>query len=214
MNYNNWNLFYKYQNRQRTAPNAVYVPRVNPEGNIFCMDYNYDTVYFQDRRNYTQQHMDFFFENEVRWLTHFADEDFAPEIIDIDKANKIILFKWYNSSLNHLIENNEYNFTDKVNAVLQKLEKNNVLKMNFYPHTCYIDNSGNIRVHDFYACGSLNTPYIEMSKIENILGNITKFYYSRHEADGLVNLKNMYVELIEKNQGSWPECLSSSLTMY
>lgn len=216
MNIEEWSIFYKYQNRGMVRPNIVYVPRISPDKNIFCMQYQYDRRYFYDRAGYTQAHIDFFFENECKWLEHIQNESFAPEIIDIDKNKQLIFFKWYDSSLNHLIEfakwKNEY--TDKVNDVLSKIEKSNIIKMNFYPHNTYLDSNNNIRVHDFYACASLNSPYIPMEKIEVILGNINKFYYQQHTQDGLVNLKNMYIDVITKNRGDWPVCLHTNLQTY
>lgn len=216
MNVEEWQIFYKYQNRGMVRPNIVYVPRISPDKKIFCMHYNFDRRYFYDRVGYTQAHIDFFFENECKWLEHIQNEKYAPEIIDIDKNKQQIFFKWYDSSLNHLIEfakwKNEY--TDKVNDVLNSLEDSNIIKMNFYPHNTYLDDNDNIRVHDFYACASLNSPYIPMDKIEVILGNINKFYYEKHTTEGLVNLKNMYIEVIKNNRGEWPVCLATNLQTY
>jgi hypothetical protein len=200
MNLDNWNVFYKYNGLDRTSHNSVYVPYINSDKTVYCMDYSKSSS--------------FFFENESRWLQHIQHEDYAPEILDIDNKNKHITFKWYNTSINHLIFNHTSVELEKVNSVLAKLEKQNILKLNFFPHTCFVDKHDNIRVHDFYACASANNPMIEMEKIQSVLGNIQKFFYAKHETNGLVNLKNVYAELITQNRGDWPQCLSTTLVMY
>jgi hypothetical protein len=67
---------------------------INPEKNIFCMDWNpsnqYQTQHKEDRN--LDELIDFFFPREVKYLTAFLKKSWAPEIIDIDYKNKQIFF--------------------------------------------------------------------------------------------------------------------------
>ena len=200
MNLDNWQVFYKYNNLDRATHNSVYVPYVNVDKTVYCMDYSNANS--------------FFFDNEIKWLEHIQHESYAPELLDINKKEKYITFKWYNTSINHLIFNHKFDSIDKVSNTLEQIEKQNILKLNFFPHTCYVDSDQNIRTHDFYACASANNPLIEMEKIQGVLGNIQKFFYAKHESNGLVNLKSVYAELINQNRGEWPRCLNTTLLTY
>ena len=68
MNIEDWDIFLKYKNKNQMLSNSVYVPYVNKEKTVFCMDYNYNSKYFFDRPDYTQSKMDFYFQNEIKFL--------------------------------------------------------------------------------------------------------------------------------------------------
>lgn len=200
MNLANWTRFYKYNNLDRVDQNAVYTPYISPDRDVYCMDFSNASTLF--------------FNNEVTWLEHVQNEPYAPELLDIDKQNKYITFKWYDTSVNHLIFNHKFTQQSQAQDTLHLLEKQNILKLNFVPHTCYIDNENNLRVHDFYACASANAPLIEMEKIAGVMSGVTKYYYEQHSVDGMVSLKNVYIDAIRQNRGGWPECLSTTFLTY
>ena len=200
MNLQNWTRFYKYNNLNRADQNSVYVPYVSPDKKTFCMDYSNSS--------------EFFFDNEVRWLEHLQNETYAPELIDIDKTHKYITFEWYDSSVNHLMFDHKFIQIEQAQSTLAALEKQNIIKLNYFPHTCYIDNNNNFRIHDLYACASVNNSQIPFDKIEHSLSDITKFYYQQHVNNGIVDLKRVHASMIAKNQGDWPQCLKTTLVMY
>lgn len=205
MDISNWNIFYKYKQGAKVRPNLVYVPYINPEKDVFCMDYNINKSYFFDRPLYNQEVCEFYFNNEIRWLEHFKNESFAPEIIDIDKSSKRIFFKWYDSSLNHVIENKAYKeiYTDQIKTILNTLEKS-VYKVNYYPHTCYIDNNENVRLHDFYGCVSRATHFMPKDKLVPILGKMDVWRFGQFENNGLINMQKVYEMAFNVNSGEWP----------
>jgi len=205
MDISNWNIFYKYKNGARVRPNLVYVPYVSPDRDIFCMDFNLHKSYFFDRTAYTQEVCNFYFDNEIRWLEHYAKESFAPEIVDINKTARRIFFKWYDSSLNHKIENKsfDYKYEKQCKSILQELEKT-VYKINYYPHTAYVDNNDNVRIHDFYGCVSKSNSYLPVDKIKPILGKIDVFRFGQYEKDGLINMSEVYDSSFKANTGEWP----------
>jgi len=205
MDINNWNIFYKYKQGAKVRPNLVYVPYVNPEKTIFCMDYTINKSYFFDRYLYNEEVCDFYFNNELKWLTHFKNETFLPEIIDIDTASRRIFFKWYDSSLNHIIERKSYKheYAGQIKNILKVLE-NSVYKINYYPHTCFVDSNENIRIHDFYGCVSRSTPFLPKEKLTPILGKMDVWRFGQFESDGLINMQKVYETAFAVNSGEWP----------
>ena len=205
MNVEDWDIFYKYKQSNKMRPNLVYVPRINKDKTIFCMDYNLDKKYFFDRTTYNENVINFYFNNELTWIEHYKNEKFLPEIIDIDKTNRRIFFKWYNSSLNHLIHNKLFDnsLIQPIKDVLSKLEQS-VYKINFYPHTMYLDDANNIRVHDYYGCVSKANHYLPMDVLKPILGKMDVWRFGQYERDGLVNMYELYDTIFKTNSGDWP----------
>ena len=200
MNLDNWTRFYKYNDLDRADQNNVYVPYISPDKQTYCMDYSNSN--------------NFFFENEVKWLDHLQNETYVPEVIDIDTSKKYITFKWYDTSLNHLFFNHNLQHLEQAQTVLKNLERSNILKLNYFPHTCYVDDNDNVRIHDLYGCASSYQSKVSFDIIEPILNDITKFYYQQNVQDGMIDLHNMHVDGINKNQGNWPKCLTSTLLTY
>lgn len=200
-----WDIFYKYKQGGKLRANLVYVPRISPDQKTFCMDYNINKSYFFDRPLYTEEICQFYFDNEIRWLEHFKNKSFAPEIIDIDKANRRILFKWYNSSLNHILENKKTldEYHNSIKNVFAELNKS-VLKINYYPHTTYVDLNNNIRIHDFYGCVSKSNSFLPMDKLIPILGKMDVWRFGQYNKDGLVDMKKVYDMSLQVNSGEWP----------
>lgn len=205
MNIEDWDIFLKYKNKNQMLSNLVYVPYVNKEKTVFCMDYNYNSKYFFDRPDYTQSKMDFYFQNEIKFLKHLANETFCPEVIDIDIIKKRIFFKWYDTSLNYLINNNLFKeqYTEQATTVLGRLEKLGIYKINFYPHTCYLCN-GELKIHDFYGCVSSSTHYLPIEILEPVLSYLDRHKFKTFEADGLVDMEKVYHFMLRSNPGQWP----------
>lgn len=205
MDTSSWDIFYKYKQGGKLRANLVYVPRISPDKTVFCMDYNINKSYFFDRPLYTEEICQFYFNNEIRWLEHFKDKTFAPEIINIDKNNRQIFFKWYNTSLNHILENkkNIEEYQDKVKNIFNELSKT-VLKINYYPHTVYTDLNNNIRIHDFYGCVSNSNSFLPIDKLTPILGKMDVWRFGQYNTDGLVDMKKVYDMSLQVNSGEWP----------
>jgi len=205
MEISNWNIFYKYKQSAKVRPNLVYVPYINPSKDIFCMDYNINKSYFFDRPLYNEEVCQFYFNNELRWIEHFKNEQFAPEILEIDTANRRIFFKWYDSSLNHIIENKQYSnmYIDQIESILKTLESS-VYKINYYPHTCYVATDNLIKIHDFYGCVSKTSHYLPKDKLIPILGKMDVWRFGQYESDGLINMQQVYEMAFKVNSGEWP----------
>lgn len=205
MNLEDWDIYYKYKQANKMRPNLVYVPRINKEQTVFCMDYNIDSKYFFDRPLYNTDTIEFYFNNELRWLEHYKKEMFSPEILEIDKVNRRIFFKWYDKSVNHLIYKKQFDekHIKSIKNILSILEQS-VYKINFYPHTMFVDDNDNIRLHDFYGCISKSNHYLPMDILKPILGKMDVWKFGQFETDGLVNMYDVYKLIFTTNTGDWP----------
>lgn len=205
MDISSWEIFYKYKQGGKLRANLVYVPRINPERNVFCMDFNINKSYFFDRSLYTDDIVQFYFDNEVRWIEHFKNKSFAPEIIDLDKTSRRIFFKWYDTSLNHILEHKKTidEYKTNVKNILAELSKT-VLKLNYYPHTAYVDLNNNIRIHDFYGCVSNSNSFLPIDMLTPILGKMDVWRFGQYNTNGLVDMKQVYSLLLKVNSGEWP----------
>jgi hypothetical protein len=205
MDISSWDIFYKYKQGGKLRANLVYVPRISPDRNVFCMDFNIDKRYFFDRTLYTDNIAQFYFDNEIRWLEHFQNKTFAPDLIDIDKTSRRVFFKWYDTSLNHILEDKKTidEHHNEIKNILAELSKT-VLKINYYPHTTYVDLNNNIRVHDFYGCVSNANSFLPMNMLTPILGKMDIWRFEQYNTDGLVDMKQVYALLLQVNSGEWP----------
>lgn len=205
MNIDNWNIFYKFKHGNYARANLVYVPRLSPNKDIFCMDYNIDSRYFFDRPLYNQEVCDFFFNNECFWLDNCRSESFAPEIVDIDQNSRRIFFKWYDSSLNHMIENKTFKdeYVPRLKDLRAQLEKLGIYKINFYPHTTYLKDD-EFKIHDFYGCVSKHSFYFPWEKIKPMLSAMNIWQMGQFESDGLLNMEKVYQFNIKNNSSDWP----------
>jgi hypothetical protein len=70
----------------------TYEPLISSDGKTFCKNYSwpndYQFMHEKERPLYTKEVTDWFFSNELRWLEHFKDSYYAPEVTDIDLINK------------------------------------------------------------------------------------------------------------------------------
>lgn len=200
-----WDIFYKFKQGGKLRANLVYVPLISKDKTTFCMDYNLNKSYFFDRPLYTEEVCRFYFDNEIRWLQHFKHKKFAPEIIDIDTVNRKIFFKWYDTSLNHILENKKSldEYKDSIKSIFNEISVS-VLKINYYPHTCYVDLNNNVRIHDFYGCVSKSNSFLPMDKLTPILGKMDIWRFGQYNVDGLVDMKKVYDMALQVNSGEWP----------
>jgi hypothetical protein len=151
---------------------------INPEKNIFCMDWNpsnqYQTQHKEDRN--LDELIDFFFPREVKYLTAFLKKSWAPEIIDIDYKNKQIFFKWYGETCNNIVYSNrsitsEYpSWSSQLKQVITEIYELGYYKMSLYPHCFFFDNQGTLKTFDFYSCTEHQSNLIPFDKIKGMIG--------------------------------------------
>ena len=90
----------------------------------------------------TEELYNFWFNQETRYLLKLKNKKYIPEILDIDYKKRKITFRWYDKSLNALIENNEIKCFGKAGQVDNTKNKNQlfyIIKSTFYISDMLID---------------------------------------------------------------------------
>ena len=105
-----WKYIYKISEGMANTTNMLYTPTVNPEGNIMCMDWTFDTLYQAMNTNRTPELVEFFFKREVKYCDVFKDYKWAPKLLDID--GKKIFVEFNNYSCNSILFANNQTLTD------------------------------------------------------------------------------------------------------
>jgi hypothetical protein len=214
MNIENWSLYYKVHEVELrpTTTQMCYEPRVNPEGNVFCMNFCFPSQYQinQPRLSYTKDLVDYMFNREVKYLEIFKDEIWIPEILDIE--DRKIFIKWYGKTCNDLIykENRLIelypNWHDDIKSIILGQANLGYLKATMYPHSHYYDKDSQMRTIDFYATVERSNPYIEYKLVEGIVGTDTDRFDKSLEYE-MLNVEKLFCSgLLE--YGKWPTQLN------
>jgi hypothetical protein len=179
----------------------TYEPLVSPDGDTFCKNYNFPNNYqyleTKDRPLYTQEVVDWFFQNEVRWIEYFKNKPYSPEIIDIDFKRKKIFLKWYKESCNQVMFSGRSwptEWLDKIKNIILDQYATGVYKLTMYPHCHYIDSHDNMRAIDWYGCVLVANPYIEEKYMQGIIHETAQFRLDETGSaiDNKLNLEIMF----------------------
>lgn len=160
----------------------------------------YDGYY--DSNSFMMSYKDqFWFDLELRGIELLDNKDYAPEILSINKDKKTILFKWYDTNLNHMMHYNKplpNNWTLQIKEILNDLEQLNIFKLNIYPHTFYLKND-KICIMDLYAC-LLKDDKITNTELDGVINNKDRFPIK----DNILDINYAYNYTIKNNVGNWP----------
>ncbi len=214
MNIENWHCYYKIHETEGrpTTTQMCYEPRINPEGNVFCMNFCFPCEYQskQPRISYTKDLVDLMFYRELYYLNLFKDFNWAPEILEITD-NKIFI-KWYDNTCNDLLyKHNSLEslhpgwFDDLKNIILDQVNFG-YLKPTLYPHSHYYDKHGTMRTIDFYAVVEKTNPYMEKQDIEGLVGTDTDRFQLAQEGK-MFNIETIFKSALT-HYGKWPRNLN------
>ena len=99
MNIENWTPFFKIDSVDlvRCMSQQTYEPLISQDRKVFCANYSWPNKYqlLEDpiRPLYTQDVVNWFFENEVNYILKYKNKPYMPVILDIDNINKRIFFE-------------------------------------------------------------------------------------------------------------------------
>ena len=180
----------------------TYEPLISLDGKIFCKNYSWPNEYqyreTQDRPLYTREVVDWFFDNEIKYIEKFKDKFYAPEILDIDYKNRKIFLKWYDHSCNQIMYSGqkwpEDKWRQQIKDIIIDQYNEGIYKLTMYPHCHYIDNKGQMRAIDWYGCVPVKEPYVEEKYMQGIIHETAQF---RLEETGvainnILNLETMF----------------------
>ena len=182
MKINDWNYYYKFSERgRRGMAQTTYEPLINPEGTVFCANYNLNTNYHQSmgsRPLYDQEVIDWFFNNDLKNLEHFSKKDYAPEILDIDHVNKRIFIKWYGKSCNDVVYGEDqwpHEWLDQLKDVILDQHNEGYYKLTMYSHCHFVTDTGQLKAIDWYGCVPISNPFIHRKYMDTIIHESAKF---------------------------------------
>lgn len=205
----NWIPFYKYNDQgvPGCMSQQTYEPLINPEGNIYCANYDHNNLYQRrwqlDRAGYTQDVVEYFFNKEVEYAQRFSNKIWAPEIIDIDYVSKRIFYKWYGPTCNELIYTGGILSSDwklQLRNIMMDFYHEGVYKLTMYPHCHYYDNNGIMHTLDMYGCVEVSDPFIEAKYMDGIIHSTAQFRLD--ETGDLVNGKYNLGTMFKQSLGT------------
>lgn len=206
----NWRPYYKLNEHGiESMAQQTYEPLISDDEKTFCKNYSwpneYQYMYEKERPLYTEEVVDWFFSNELRWIEYFKDSPYAPEIIDINLSEKKIYLKWYGKTCNQIIYGEtswpKDRWLKQIKDIILDQYSKGVYKLTMYPHCHYIDNNNNMRAIDWYGCVPVNNPYIEEKYMEGIIHETAKFRLieTGQPIKNLLNLETMFKRSLNKH---------------
>ena len=197
-----WNKFYKFKGGLAVT-NMLYEPLVSNNKKIFCMNWNANK-YFENAEM-TDELYNYWFSREVMYLFILKNKNYVPEVIDIDYKKRKITFRWYDRSLNWLLKTRQIdsipNWQDKIKAIKDDLEKDNIYKINMYPHPFYFDDEDNAHIMDLYGCTDVNTKYLDVKHLKPL---IRTDRFDKFIINDQLDTHELYNETIKTNYAEWP----------
>ena len=180
----------------------TYEPLVSSDGKTFCKNYawpnDYQHLETTERPLYTDEVVEWFFQNELKYIEKFAHKSYAPEIIDINYSDRKIYLKWYNESCNQIIYSGKdwpkYQWRRQIKDIILDQYNEGVYKLTMYPHCHYISDDGNMRAIDWYGCIPVKEPYVEEKYMQGIIHETAQFRLEETGAAvaSILNLETMF----------------------
>lgn len=198
-----WNPYLKLdENGYPCMAQQTYEPLISSDGKTFCKNYSWPNNYqYRETNNrplYTKEVVDWFWANELKWIQHFKDKPYAPEILEVDLVNKKIFLKWYDVSCNQVIYSgkkwSKANWYKQIKNIILDQYTEGVYKLTMYPHCHYIDNHEQMRAIDWYGCVPIENPYIQERYMQGIIHETAKFRLAETGSvvNNLINLEKMF----------------------
>jgi hypothetical protein len=214
MNLTNWTPYYKIDplESRLVRSNMLYTPLINPEGNIFCMNWDSKNEYqlkHGARENFNEL-IDFFFNKEVENLAVFKECTWSPKIVDINLTNRQIFFKWPGETCNNIVYSgrdlNEEcpSWQDQLCTIINDIDKLGYYKPSLYPHCFYFDSKKIMHTFDFYACIPKNSPFVKFDLIKGMVGPNSIERFNEAIVGDEVNVEILYKRALE-HYIKWPD---------
>lgn len=208
----NWIPVYKFDDagRSRCMTQQTYEPLLNPERTVFCANYDWTNTYQRQadpiRKAYTQDAVDWFWQNEIYNLLQFKDKPYTPKILDIDYRNRRVFIEWQGETCNEIIYSgkNLDNYCSDWRVQLQfiytDLYKNGSYKLTMYPH-CHFIKHGQIQAIDWYGCVPVSDPCINAEYMDGIIHESAKFRLNETGViiDNKYNLEIMFQRSMQEH---------------
>jgi len=201
----NWTPFWKIDSEDHTRCMAqqTYEPLINPERTVFCANYDWANKYQRHedpvREKYTQEVVDWFWENELYHILKYQDKEYMPKVIDVDHDKRRIFFRWQGETCNEIIYSgrnlDDYcpTWREQIKHIFVDLHNEGTYKLTMYPHCHYIED-GQIKAIDWYGCIPVTNPLVDAKYMDGIVHETAKFRLAETGAliDNKYNLETMF----------------------
>lgn len=212
-----WSYVFKrnYYTKQIVETNLVYTPLINPEGTVYCMNFDHKNQYQNEmvssflpsRPYYTKETVEFFFNRELHYIEKFKNYSWAPKYIDIDVKNQRIFFEFNKKSCNWVVadnlnlDENFPNWEDQLVNIVSDIINEGCYKLTIYPHCFFYDKQ--LKMFDFYACVDKNDSLIPLEKMMGIMGVASPERFEKALSGNHVDTKELFKQALN-NYSCWP----------
>ena len=206
------NYLYKidYTNKHPVTTNLLYTPVIESNGNVLRMMFDETHPYQEESYLLTKDLVDFFFEKEVKYLTLFQGQEWAPKLIEVDQQSRTLVIEFNKETLNHIVTNPNRNldqecpdWKEQIWNIIKDIDDLGYYKLALYPH-CFFLKDGKIKIIDFYACIEKDYPFIERNKIKGIIGEQSGGRFDDSTEGELINFQKFFkITMTEFLSASW-----------
>lgn len=209
----NWNYYYKLTATKNLCDsNMLYSPKINPEGNIMCMDYCQDSIYRPDKELINQELLNWFYNREIRFLQELTNLKSTPKIYEIDTKNNRVFIEWNKETLSQIIFDDNRNIDTELPTwqrqiynILKDFKTKEYYKLALYPHCFYISKDGELKTIDYYSVVPVSERFIERRIIESIIGKDGAYRFDQSTDDGIIDFKKFFEITVKKHLTNyWP----------
>ena len=209
----NWTPWFKIYDGIPQPTNLLYTPLVNEDKNIMCMLFDETSPYQQENTRLNKELVDFFFQQEVEHIQLFQGYDWAPQLLDIEYENRKIFIEWNRETLNTIIftpgrslDEECPDWREQIFTILSNIVGAGYLKMALYPHCFFIDKIGKIKTFDFYGCLHYDKRFLELKKIEGMIGNESTQRFADATTDGIIDFEKFFKFTVQHHLAkAWPD---------
>jgi hypothetical protein len=191
-----WKEYLKIDDGGPSRTNMVYIPLINYDESILCMDFGNNEILFDNT---------FFFNREIQYIDRFKYYSWAPEILKIDLSSKKIFFKWYKETCNNIIHSDRdlnlicKDWKEQIKKIINEILNQNVYKLTLYPSCFYIDQQLKIHAMDFYACVDKNDSIFPIELFKNIIGKKSAHRWDEATNNTFVDFSLFFNKALEEH---------------
>ena len=209
-----WNNYGKLINGIPYRSNLLYTPKMNKSMDILCMSWDINDPYqFENgkkREKLTNELMDYFFRKEVENIKFFKHYKWAPTILKIDEKKKQIFIEWNKETCNDILVKGykleEFcpDWKSQLFTIINDIINAGYYKMSLYTHCFFINKNGILKTFDYYACVDQSKPFIEVKKLDGMIGNDSEGRFKEAIIGESVNFELFFKQAL-KNHIKWPD---------
>lgn len=179
----------------KELPNTKAIFKSLVKDDIFCMDFN------PDDKKYPEELIQYSFDREVKYLTLLTDYDWVPEVIDIDKPNRKIYFKWYHNTCETLLP---ANYKEQLLQIVKDLHKEQIYKPSFYTKFFYVDNDNKMHAMTWYSASNYNEQPLCVEFFKPILNQDRLELIEKMATNGKLDV-GLLIDKAFNNYIQWPD---------